>query len=249
MTTTDVKFETRTVHAIRGLESRTIAKLESEGWELVSQQPGRLRTELSFRRPKPKTRWLLWTAGGGGLAAVIAVVIVLGIIGERNTPPAKTPASEQSLASQTPSPSPSVEPSKGDSSQQPENQILTPENNAELAAVLALTDYCDPSIAAFAGAYNGRTISFPGNIQDLTPHGSATTRYDILIGAGDYSQTTGTGPAFQFRDENTTNDLHFIGSVPDTIGIGTNLEVTAQLKAYETNSCLFLLEPVSTTVR
>ena len=249
MTITDIKFETRTVHAIRGLELRAIAKLESEGWELVSQQPGRLRTEMAFRRPKPKTRWFLWTVGGGGLAAVLAVVIVLGIIGERNTPPAKTPDSESSLASQTPSPSPSVESSKTESSQQLEDPVLTPENNAELAAILALTDYCDPSIAAFGEAYKSRTISFPGNIQNLAPHGSATTRYDILIGAGDYSQTTGAGPAFQFRDENTTNDLHFIGSVPDTIGVGTNLGVTARLKAYENNSCLFLLEPVSTTVR
>ncbi|WP_369597510.1 DUF4839 domain-containing protein [Rhodococcus sp. 06-1460-1B] len=71
----------------------------------------------------------------------------------------------------------------------------------------------------------------------------------MLIGAGDFSETSAPGPAFQFRDVNTTDDLRWVGSVPDTIGVGANLSVTAEVNRYEERSCLFLLEPVATSVR
>lgn len=83
----------------------------------------------------------------------------------------------------------------------------------------------------------------------MNNHGNYKTRYDILIGAGDFSETEAPGPAFQFRDVNVTYDLHFKGDPPDTIGVGTNLHVTAEIDEYESSSCLFLLEPVETTVR
>ena len=50
-------YETQTVKCIRGLVARTIAKWEGEGWENVSQTTGKLRTEFTIRRPKPKTEW------------------------------------------------------------------------------------------------------------------------------------------------------------------------------------------------
>ncbi|WP_427286793.1 DUF4839 domain-containing protein [Bacillus tropicus] len=181
------------------MESRTIKKWETQGWEVVSQSPGTVQTEITLRRPKPKTPPLLWIAGGG--VAVLA-----------------------------------------------EDVVLTPENSPELAALLAGPD-CGSDVAAFAAAHRGQTIAFPGNIGAMAPHGDAKTRYDILIGAGDYSPTSATGPNFQFRDENTINDLHWTGSVPDTIDVGTNLSVTAEVDRYEERSCLILLEPVTTAVR
>lgn len=51
----DIKYEYTSVHALRGREATTKAKLLSDGWEFVSQSQGTLRTELSFRRVKPKT--------------------------------------------------------------------------------------------------------------------------------------------------------------------------------------------------
>jgi hypothetical protein len=48
---------------------------------------------------------------------------------------------------------------------------------------------------------------------------------------------------------NTISDLRYTGNVPDTIGVGTNLHITAQIDEYEPNSCLFLLEPVETAFR
>ncbi|ORJ98695.1 hypothetical protein A6F58_06270 [Prescottella equi] len=64
---------------------------------------------------------------------------------------------------------------------------------------------------------------------------------------GDFSEMP--GPSFQFRDVNTMNDLHWVGSVPDTISGGTNLSITAKVDRYEERSCLFPLEPVTTAVR
>jgi len=246
----EVKYETKTVRAIRGMEARTVTKWEADGWVLVSQTPGKLQTEIAFRRPKPKSRWLIWAIGGGVLAVVFAVIITFGIIGERGATSPDAPSAMSSESPATPSPSPSLDGAAGTSpSSTPEDIAITPERNADLAALLTLTDYCDPSIAEFASTYRGQTISFPGSIGALTPHDGATTRYDILIGSGDFSETSAPGPAFQFRDVNTTNDLNFVGPTPDTIGVGTNLSVTAEVDDYEPNSCLLLLNPMSTAVR
>ncbi|WP_137876364.1 DUF4839 domain-containing protein [Rhodococcus sp. Q] len=241
-TDTDVTYETKTVRAVRGMESRTIKKWETQGWEIVSQSPGTVQTEITFRRPKPKTPPLLWIAGGGVAVLAIAAITV-GVIGERNDAPAET-APAPSEAAAAPSEQPSPEPANA--APAPENVVLTPENSPELAALLAGPD-CGSDVAAFAAAHRGQTIAFPGNIGAMAPHGDAKTRYDILIVVGDFPSAT--GPNFQFRDENTINDLHWTGSVPDTIGVGTNLSVTAEVDRYEERSCLFLLEPVTTAVR
>ncbi|WP_064078155.1 DUF4839 domain-containing protein [Prescottella equi] len=250
MTTgTEVAYETKTVRAVRGMESRTIKKWETDGWEAVSQSPGKVQTEITFRRPKPKSRPLLWIAGGGALVLVLATIIVVGVIGERNAAPeesasavssevAAAPSEQSSPESTDAAPAPSLE--SGD-------VVLTPENSPELAALLAGTDYCAPDVAAFAAAHRGQTIAFPGYIGAMGPHGGAKTRYDILINAGDFSDTP--GPNFQFRDVNTVNDLHWVGSVPDTVGVGANLSVTAEVDRYEERSCLFLLAPVTTAAR
>jgi hypothetical protein len=256
MADAEVTYETKSVRAVRGMESRTVAKWEADGWELVSQSPGRLQTELTFRRPKPKSRTLLWAIVGGGVAIVLAIIIIIGVVGERNAPDNESPnaaiteapsaAATESLP--TPTESSSAEETAPPSAE-PAAITLTSENNAELAALLTLTDYCDPSIAAFAAMYRGQTIEFPGYIGALGPHDGATTRYDILLSAGDFSETSAPGPAFQYRDVNTTSDLSFTGTTPDTIGVGTNLVVTAEVDEYEQNSCLFLLDPVATAVR
>jgi hypothetical protein len=52
-----VRYEFTSAQAIRGNVSRTIAKWQEAGWELDSQRQGALRTELTFRRVKPKGPW------------------------------------------------------------------------------------------------------------------------------------------------------------------------------------------------
>lgn len=49
-------YETKSVQAIRGTEKHSIAKWEKDGWELVTQTPGKLRTGLVFRRPSQRRR-------------------------------------------------------------------------------------------------------------------------------------------------------------------------------------------------
>ncbi|WP_377454519.1 DUF4839 domain-containing protein [Rhodococcoides fascians] len=248
---TETTYETKTVRAVRGIESRTIKKWEDQGWEVVSQTPGKIKTEITLRRPAPRSRRLLWIAGGGVLVLALVAIVATGVASEKDTV-AEESASPASTEAAAPSaqPAPETTGTAPTSSPEPVDVVLTPENSPELAAMLALTDYCSPDIAAFAAAHRGQTISFPGSIVAMGPHDGAKTRYDILINAGDFSETfSQPGPAFQFRDENTVSDLHFVGSVPDTIGVGTNLGVTAEVDRYVENQCLFLLEPVATAVR
>lgn len=51
----NAEYEFKSVQALRGRESSAKAKWQTQGWELVSENRGTLRTELSFRRVKPKT--------------------------------------------------------------------------------------------------------------------------------------------------------------------------------------------------
>lgn len=250
MTATEVRYEERTARSMRGLESRTIEKWQDDGWELVSQTQRKLQTEFTFRRPKPKSRRPLWIIGGAAFALILGTIITIGVITERNAPPESAePAMSNTQEAREEEPAPVPTQAKSTPTVAPEAPVLTPETSPEFAAILALGDYCSPDIAVFAAAHRGDTIMFPGYIGAINPHDGATTRYDILIGAGDYSETSAPGPAFQLRDENTTNDMGWAGAVPDSVGVGTNLAVTAEVDRYEESSCLFLIEPVSTAVR
>src|SRR4051794_5839501 len=51
----DPQYEYTSVQAIRGTEAMTIQKWQNNGWEVDGRNPGMLRTELTFRRVKPKT--------------------------------------------------------------------------------------------------------------------------------------------------------------------------------------------------
>lgn len=123
-TTTSVKYETKSVKTVRGIEARTRAKLENEGWEFVSQTQGTLRSELNFRRPKPEIPLKLIGIGGGLLALVIVVLLITNALGGGDsssngaeTLPSATPsqvaptaASAPSQAASTPASTPSAEP-------------------------------------------------------------------------------------------------------------------------------------------
>lgn len=129
------------------------------------------------------------------------------------------------------------------------NKILTKENNAELATVLATRDEFDPAIAAFAKRYAGESIEFDGNIAYMNPHGSYKTRFDMLISPGDYSPTTAAGPNFQFSNV-SYYDLHFTGSnIPDSVSTGANIHIVAVIGEYNQENGIFSLKPVSTKIR
>lgn len=252
MTDEEITYTTQTAKSVRGLEARTISQWEQRGWEFVSQRQGRVSTEITFRRPKTKASWKKWVIIGGAVALAFAAIIVNGVIRENGDRQEAQPSPLESSTERAPSKSPASsttpmnEPSASPASA---NTVVTADNDPEFARILALPDYCSPDISSFAQAYAGQTIRFDGYIGAMNNHDGATTRYDILISAGDFDPDHSAGPAFQFRDENLVSDLHYAGPVPDSIGVGQNVTITAEVTRFEGSSCLFLLEPVATSFR
>ncbi|KIA74377.1 hypothetical protein ANMWB30_09500 [Arthrobacter sp. MWB30] len=116
-TAVNVKYMTRTVKTVRGMEARTRAKLEQEGWEFVSQTQGTLRTEMTFRKPQAPVPWKLFAIGGGVVGVLIIVALVMGALEGGEKPAAPVEAAPTQTASQgapvaaQEAPSPSVAPS------------------------------------------------------------------------------------------------------------------------------------------
>ncbi|MCX5267228.1 hypothetical protein [Streptomyces sp. NBC_00199] len=70
----EIKYEFKTVRAVRGTNGLMISKMQKDGWELVEQTQGTLRrSTLSFRRPKKPLPWPLI----GALAAVLGILAVI----------------------------------------------------------------------------------------------------------------------------------------------------------------------------
>lgn len=245
--TETVEYETTSVQTVRGTEKLMIAKCEKDGWELIAQNTGKLRTELVFQRPKPPFQWKRLAIIGGVLVVLgIFIGIMVAITGgdKDDTPaPADTPSAE----TVAPRGDPSTEPDEPIATAPAEETPLTVENNADLAALL--TGPAEgPTVEAFAQQYAGQLIEFDGAIGAMNNHEGYTTRYDILIVSGDYSETfSNGGPSFQFRDVNITNDLNLTGDALDTIGVGDNVHIIARVGSFK--DPLFQLEPVQTSVR
>ena len=99
----------------------------------------------------------------------------------------------------------------------------------------------------FVSKYAGKTIEFDGNISYLAPHANYTTRWDVLINAGDYDPNHALGPEMQYENVNTI-DMGFDDSL-DEIRTGTNVHIKAIVKDYNASTCLLHLEPVSMSAR
>ncbi|MBR7162970.1 MAG: DUF4839 domain-containing protein, partial [Clostridia bacterium] len=81
----------------------------------------------------------------------------------------------------------------------------------------------------FARKYKGKTIQIEIGIWFYELHGNYTTRYDILVGAGDFDPNSCSGPSFKFEDVNYYNlglDTLF---VEDEIWVGRNVIITAKV--------------------
>jgi hypothetical protein len=237
-----IKYEHKTVQAVRGTDGLVISKMQKDGWELVGQTQGMLRSTLDFRRPKkPVPRLLIGAAAGGFviLAIIIGVAAALEDEGEKesNKPTTATASAEPSA---TPTPA-----AAGSAAA----VVITAETNAEFAALLKAPDSCDSSISDFATKYMGKTVAFDGSIVHMAPHGDYDTRYDFLLGPGDQGPKTEGGPAFKYEDVNT-HDLKLTGrSIPSTVRVGDEFRFVAQLGEFNAKQCLFFLGPVSTEIR
>lgn len=242
------KFETTTVQAVRGTVTRTIAKREEDGWELVSPTPGKLRTELVFRRPKPPIPWRTIIIGGSCAAVLAAVILVMSLISGHTAEKASTQTTGGPTSSPTSATSAPVSSAPAAEKNASGDDALTPQSNAEFAALLGGAD-SGPGIEAFAKKYAGRIIEFDAKIADLRHHDGAKTRFDWLI----LSDVAGaeheySGPSFQFRDMNY-DDLHLTEGAPDSIVAGQKIHVVARVLSYSEVTTLFQLKPIKTTVR
>lgn len=112
-----VQYELRCVQALRGREGSAKAKWHNQGWEFVSESRGTLRTELTFRRVKPKTlgarlQGLADTFGRlqpGARRALItscALILVVGVAGIVVGTQSGSDTSEQSASSPAGAPAP-----------------------------------------------------------------------------------------------------------------------------------------------
>lgn len=88
------RFETKTVRAVRGTDKMVIAKWQKRGWELVTQDSGAVRSELTFRRRKRRVSGQV--VGGVALLVACAVVISVGAMTESDEPVSDGPSASQS---------------------------------------------------------------------------------------------------------------------------------------------------------
>ncbi|MFE9138938.1 DUF4839 domain-containing protein [Streptomyces sp. NPDC007355] len=240
----EIKYEYKTMQAVRGTDGLVIAKMQKDGWELVEQAQGLLRTTLNFRRPKrPLPRLLIGTAVGGLviLAIVIGVAAALEDEGED-----KDAANKPTAATTSAEPSATSAPTAARSAA---TEVITPQNNPEFAALLKTQDSCDNANLNFAAKYVGKTVAFDGSIVHMAPHGAYDTRYDFLLGPGDEGPSTGIGPAFKYEDVNIL-DLQLTGrNTPAAVRTGDKFRFVAEVGEFNAKQCLFILNPVSTEIR
>lgn len=235
----EIKYEYKVVQTVRGTDGLVISKMQKDGWELVEQLPGRLRTTLNFRRPKRPLPWRLIGAGAAALvvlAAIIGTGVALGDGDEEKGASASSPT-----ASEKPSATPPVdEPTTA--------EVITAQNSPEFAALLK-ADPCGEANVNFATEHEGQTVAFDGSIRHMAAHADDQTRYDFLLGPGDKGPQTTDGPNFKYEDVNTGN-LHLTGKeVPATIAVGDEFRFIAEVIEFNTAQCLFRLAPVSTETR
>lgn len=131
----DPQYLSRVVKTIRGREASTRAKLESQGWEFVSQSQGLLRTEMTFRRVKPRSLGAYlrqgWAAFRGltpktqrilmaSIGTLVLVLVVVGVVAAQGggsaattaAPPA-APAEPSATTPEPPTAGPSEDPTTG----------------------------------------------------------------------------------------------------------------------------------------
>ncbi|MFD8191250.1 DUF4839 domain-containing protein [Streptomyces wuyuanensis] len=238
----EIKYEYKTVQTVRGTDGLVISRMQKDGWELVEQAQGTLRSTLNFRRPKKPQPWLLI----GTLAAVlVTLTIVIGVASALSGGGEKKDESDESTTSASEKPSATPTPTAVES---PATEVITPQNNPEFAALLK-ADHCDDANLDFANRHEGQTVAFSGSIVNMAPRGDYDTRYDFLLGPGDKGANTTAGPAFKYEDINIP-DLRLTGKkIPATVGTGDKFRFVAKVGEFNADQCLFLLDPVSTEVR
>lgn len=238
----EIKYEDKTVRAVRGTSSLVTTRMQNEGWELVRHDHGTLRSTLNFRRPKKKPQpWLLI----GAAAALMIVAILIGVGAALSDGGETKSDRDQTTGAASEQPSATPTPTAGTVAA---TEVITSQNNREFAALLK-ADSCDSANLNFAAKHEGQTIAFNGSIVNMVRHGDYDTRYDLLLGPGDKGPNTTVGPAFKYEDVSVL-DLKLGGKrIPAAVGEGDEFRFVAEVHKFNTDQCLFFLEPVSTAVQ
>lgn len=98
----------------------------------------------------------------------------------------------------------------------------------------------------FSAAYKGRTITFDGYVASLINHGDYTTRWDVLILAGDSSPTVASGPYFRLTDV-SIYDMNITNS--DSLREGDEITISATVGEYKPQYDWLELDPISIAIR
>lgn len=137
-----VKYQFLTVKAIRGRETAARTKHESEGWEFVSQTPGTLRSELTFRKPKPKALGAYVAQGYAafrrlepttqkrvlaGVGGVVGLLVLWGTVSAAFGGDEEAPAASESAPAQTEKPEETTEPTEEPAEEATEEATEEPE--------------------------------------------------------------------------------------------------------------------------
>lgn len=188
----DVKYETRTVRTVRGMEARTRSKLEQQGWEFVSQDQGTIRSELRFRRPKPKVPWLLVAIGAGLIAVIIIGSVIAGAL-RNDEQQSGAVATDSPSATQPAEPSRSSTPSSASASPTPTKSAIpssTPTPSAAsveeitvdaLAERINTGDYATGDRFRVTGALVGEDAWMTGAAGEFTVYLKTQTGSDLLV--------------------------------------------------------------------
>ncbi len=137
----------------------------------------------------------------------------------------------------------------GNNSVEEQESNITIDNNSDFKKLLALRDPSDSYIATFAEQYKGKLVEFDGCIIAMNKHGGYNTRYDILLGAGDFDENSTLGPAFRLTDVGVMDlDLDTLW-LEDVLSLGTNIHIVAKLDKYNSNTTIYELDIISITVR
>ena len=122
-------------------------------------------------------------------------------------------------------------------------EVLTADSSPDLASLLSSGE---TNAFWFSSSYRGRTIQFDGHVASLMNHENYSTRWDVLILAGNNGASPSVGPNFKlvnvsFYDMNVTN--------ADTLREGQNITVTAVVGDYDSATDWLELDPVSISIR
>ncbi|WP_213012792.1 DUF4839 domain-containing protein [Paractinoplanes toevensis] len=238
----EIKYEFKTVRTVRGTDGLVISKMQKDGWELVDQAQGTLRSTLNFRRRKKPLPWTLVAAAAAALvvlAGIVGVGVAFGDGDEKQSDSAGTTAVAAGSTSATPTPT---------ATESASTDVITAENNPEFATLLK-ADSCDDANADFATKFAGRTVAFDGSIVNVAHHGGYDTRYDLLLGPGDNGANTKVGPAFKYENVDIL-DLKLTGTkIPGTVRKGDKFRFVAKVVEFNSEQCLFFLDPASTEAR